>query len=89
MTNTPEHPAGQAADAPSLLAHSFPAWDLVPAHPLLLRRRPVLVRSAATPQPATAKPTPSAAPAERICKQCSEAVDPDSNFCAECGTRYG
>ncbi len=89
MTNTPEHPAGQTADAPSLLAHSFPAWDLVPAHPLLLRRRPVLVRSAAPPQPATAMLTPSAAVAERICKQCHESVDPDSNFCAECGTRYG
>lgn len=93
MANSPntEAPASAAAQNPqSLLAHSFPAWDLLPAHPVLLRRKSAPVRPTIPLSVAAAPATQIEAkdPATRACKQCGEAVDAGSNFCTECGTRF-
>jgi hypothetical protein len=78
-------------DDQSPLVHGFPAWDLLPANPLLLRRkstgrgpnRPAL---AAVPPPAVAPAvatatTPQAAPATER----SEQPSTPKNNCTQCG----
>jgi hypothetical protein len=93
---TPTAASAQAAKAESPLAGQLPAWNLVPAHTLLVRRRSAPTKppqsSTGTPPPprpasqaAVPAPTPVAAPSS--CPRCGRQLESGSAFCTGCGSR--
>jgi hypothetical protein len=79
-------------DDASPLVTGFPAWDLLPANPLLLRRKPTGVRQnrpklAAVPPPAIEPSArPAAAPAQTAAAEQPWQPMEATSSCAQCGS---
>ena len=93
-------PSPQAVRQDSPLATQLPAWDLLPAHSLLVRRRVVPMEKAAksadagpatpaaTPAPVQTAPLPKAAASKAVfCTKCGTRCDSGDAFCIKCGAR--
>lgn len=76
-------------DAQSPLVHGFPAWDLLPANPLLLRRKPTgrgpnRPALAVVPPPAVA-PAATRPAADPQVAAVVEQPPTSANTCTQCG----
>lgn len=85
----------------SPLASQLPAWDLLPAHTLLVRRRPgasnkppsrsdVPDRASVPPSmpvsaAATLAPAPTVPTSGRFCRSCGSQQEEGATFCEDCG----
>jgi len=90
----------QVVKPDSPLATRLPAWDLLPAHTLLVRRRVALMEKTAMPaeaapvMPAAVKPPVQQAAAQKsaalavvFCTKCGTPCDTGDVFCIKCGAR--
>ena len=94
---TPTVPAPAAKKEESPLAGQLPAWNLVPAHTMLVRRRPAPPKppqaptaTASSPSQAvsrTAAAAPAPATAVKSCAKCGAELESGSAFCTRCGNR--
>lgn len=95
----------QASTPDSPLASQLPSWDLLPAHTLLIRRRPAPankppaqtdtpVGKQASPSPLAPPPLPTSASAtaekrDAFCQNCGSRLEAEATFCMGCGTKLG
>ena len=76
-----------AGDARSALVHGFPGWDLLPAHSLLLRRKPAGLRPVTVAPVAKLPPAaspPAAAPVTEAAPFAAATMSPSDAVAQSC-----